>query len=107
MHHVSAMRSLKSTRNLNRDRKRLLQGKRSLRQPRGQRVSFEILHYQVIDAVLMTDVVEDANMGMIRAGDGFRFAFEPLPKLGVPGKVRGQNLDSNGSIQTRIFSAIH
>ena len=46
-------------------------------------------------------------MGMIQAGNGFRFAFEPLPQFGIPGKVRRQNLNGNGSIQTRIFGAIH
>jgi hypothetical protein len=46
-------------------------------------------------------------MGMIQAGDGFGFAFEPLPQHRIPGKVRGQNLNGNGSIETRIFGAIH
>src|SRR5207247_2737407 len=102
MHHASAMRSLKSISNLYREWKRLLQGKRSLGQTRRQRVPFEVLHYQVINAILVADVVEDADMGMIQAGDGFRFAFEPLPQFGVLGKVRGQNLNGNGSIESPI-----
>ena len=75
--------------------------------PRGQCFPFEVLHDQVINAILVADVVEDADVGMIEAGDGLRFAFEPLAEYGVPGKVRGQNLNGDGSIETRIFGAIH
>jgi len=38
-----------------------------------------MLHNQVVDAVLLPDVVESADMGMIEAGDGSGFRFESFP----------------------------
>jgi len=44
-----------------------------------------VLHDQVVDAVLLSDVVEGADMGMIEAGDGPCFAFKAFPQLGSVG----------------------
>src|SRR5215470_1980371 len=55
----------------------------------------------------MAYVVEHADMGMIEVGNGFGFALETLFANGVRTELRGENLDGDAAIQTRIFGAIN
>ena len=50
---------------------------------------FEIFHDQEIDVVLMTDVEERADVGVIQAGDGLRFPVEALAQHGAVGGRQG------------------
>ena len=72
-----------------------------------QRLAFQILHHQEISSVLLADVVEDADVGMIQAGDGARFAVEPLAQSGSIGKVIGKDFDGNDALQAGIPGAVH
>ena len=55
----------------------------ALRQPLGQRLAFEVLHHQEIDAVVVADVEQRADVGMAERRDGPGFAREALLRLGV------------------------
>jgi hypothetical protein len=59
-----------------------------------QGLAFHALHDQIIHAVLMSDIVEDANVGMIQAGHGPGLVLEALLAAQIGGKMRGENLDS-------------
>ena len=47
-----------------------------------ERLAFEQLHDEVLDAVLVSDVVEGADVRMGEAGDRLRLSLEPLARLG-------------------------
>ena len=54
----------------------LVEREASLLQPLLQRVPIHVLHDEVVNPVLFTDVVERADMGMVQAADGLGFALE-------------------------------
>jgi len=56
----------------------LLNRQRAFLQTLRQRFAFDILHHQIINSILLADVVKDADLRMIQAGDGFCFALEPF-----------------------------
>jgi len=57
-----------------------------------------VLHDQVVDAVLLPDVVEGADMGVVEAGHGPCFSFKPLPQLGSLGEMLGQDFEGYFSV---------
>jgi hypothetical protein len=97
-----AVRLVQRVGNLDGELQYLLYRQRTFLQPLRQRLAFQILHYEEINSVLMADVVEDADVWMIQAGDGLCFALKSLAQLGTIGKMRRQNFDGNNAIQTRI-----
>jgi hypothetical protein len=66
-------------------------GNRAALQPPMERLAFDVLHHQEIDAVLMPDVVQRADVRMIQLRDRARLSVEPLPRLGVLKKMRTQD----------------
>jgi len=58
-------------------------------------------------AVLMADVVERADVGMVQRRDGPGLAVEALPGLGIVGEMSGKNFDGDGSVETRVARTIH
>src|SRR5262249_27804103 len=55
-----------------------------------------------LDAVLATDVIERADVGMGELRDCFRLPLEALPHLLALGKVRGQNLDRDRAFEPGV-----
>ena len=72
----------------------------------GERVALEVLHDDVIDTILATDVVERANMRMTQAGNGAGLSLEALPALGVVGEVLGKNLDGDEPAESRVLGFV-
>jgi hypothetical protein len=68
-----------------------------------QRFSFEILHHEEVGVVLLTDVVERADVRMIQARDGARLALEPLAELAISCEVIGEDFDRD--LRSRRVSA--
>ena len=85
---------------------RLLEGQRSLGQARGERLSLDIFHHQEVDAILLTDVVERADVRVIQRGDGPRFALESFAGQRIHMEQRGQDFDSDGSGQTCVTALV-
>src|SRR5271167_1127612 len=79
---------------------------RALRDARGQRLAFEIFHHQVLDAVLIADVVEHADVRMAEAGNGARLALEALANFGRVGYALREDFDGDGAVQAGIAGAI-
>ena len=52
---------------------------------RRQRLAFEMLHHQEVDALVAADVVQRADVGMIQRRDGPRLALEPIAGSPVVG----------------------
>jgi hypothetical protein len=48
-----------------------------------ERVTVQVLQHEEVDAVLMSNVVERADVRVVQAGDGLGFPLEPLLQLGI------------------------
>ncbi len=72
-----------------------------------ERFALEVLHYDVVDIVLVTDVVQHTDVGMIEAGDDFCLTLESRSGLGIDSRMCGQYLDGDDPVEPRIPGAIH
>ena len=64
------MRLVQRIRKLDGVAQNLIQRQRTFSQPVCQRLPFQVLHDQKMDSILLPDVVQDAYVGMVQAGDG-------------------------------------
>lgn len=62
-------RRVKSARDLDREPQRLLETQRPVPEPLGQRLTLEVLHHEEVDAILVADVVEGADVRVICSSD--------------------------------------
>src|SRR5579864_7348942 len=85
----------------------LLDRQRTFLQSLRERLAFDVFHHQKINFVLMSSVVERADVGMIEAGNGFSFALEALAQFRAASEVSGQSLDGNGSIEAGVACFIN
>ena len=84
----------------------LFQRERPFPEPLRQGLPFHAFHHQIIDSILMTHVVQNANVRMIQAGNRFGFPLEPLLPDRVTGELCRQNFDGDGAFQPRVAGAI-
>ena len=78
MDHAALVRALQPFANLDPIFQHQLGRQRTLRQAVGQRLAFQILHDQEVDAILMADVVQGANVGMVQRRYSAGLAIEAL-----------------------------
>jgi len=71
-----------------------------------ERFSFEKLEDEERDALLVTDVMKDADIGVIQLRNRARFALESVAELRVALERLWQDLDGDCSIKTDIARAI-
>lgn len=71
-----------------------------------ERLAIAILHDQVIGPVVLADVVERADVGVIERRDRLRLALEPDLQHRVVRELRRQNLHRNDPSESRVFRAI-
>ena len=62
---------------------------------------------KVIEPALLPDVVEGANMGVVKRGNSARLPFETLADVRPFSGVRRKHLDSNGAVQPRIARLVN
>ena len=67
-----------------------------------ERLAFEVLHDEEVDSILRADVVKDADVRMLQAGNGFGFAIETGAQFGVGAEVRRKNFDGNDALETSV-----
>jgi hypothetical protein len=85
----------------------LVERQRAALEPRFERLPFQQLHHQVVGALVMADVVHRADVRVVQARNGSRFALESFPALRIPGHARWQNFDRHYATQPRVACAIH
>ena len=107
MEHAAAMSFLQPFANLGSNAEHLVERQAAFVQAFSEGFALQILHDDVVGAVLLAHIVEMADVGMAERGDGSCFAVKSLPGFGTPGKMRGQNLDRDGAVEPRIARAIH
>jgi hypothetical protein len=87
VHDPLPVRLVQRVGDLDPEAQRLLRRERAFQEPVRQRFSFQVLHDEVLDAVLIPDVVERADVRMRERRDRLRFPLEPLPHLLARGEV--------------------
>src|SRR5581483_2591078 len=65
--------------------------------------AIEVFHGDECMAILLADVVDSANIGMIQCRSGLRFPLETSQGLGVAGNFVRQKFQSDEAMQTGIF----
>jgi len=81
--------------------------KRAFLQALCKRLAFHAFHDQIVDAVLMADIIQHADVWMIQAGNRFGFTLEALLSNRLIRKRQRQDLDRHRAFWPRIPSAIH
>src|SRR4029077_14202079 len=64
-----------------------------------ERLAFDVFENQVVRAILLTDVVERADVRMRERRDGLRFTRESGPEVRIGAR---KDLDRNGAFQPRV-----
>ena len=85
----------------------LIHRQRSARQPVSQALALQILHHQIVGALLRADVIKVADVGVGELRDGTRLALEALLQVGTGDEVSGKNFDGHVAAQPGIASAVH
>ena len=96
MNDAVAMSFVQRIRNLDRVSKHLVNAEASLPDARGQGFPFDVFQNEILVAIVPADIVQSADVRVIQAGDGTRFALEPLRGRTVR-ELLGNNFDSDGS----------
>ena len=72
-----------------------------------ERNAVEKFHDDVRFAVLLTNVMNGADVGMVEGGGGLRFPFEARKRLGVFGHVVGQEFERDAAMQAGVVRFIN
>ncbi len=107
MNDARAMSTVERGRDLNRDIERLVHRHRSTRETRRQRLAVQAFHDEKIEAVLVPDVVQGADVRMAQRGDRAGLAFEALTRRAASSTRRSQHLDGHRAIEPGIAARVH
>ncbi len=72
-----------------------------------ERLAIEKFHGDEGFAVLLADIVDGADVGMIEGGGGLGFALEAGESLRVFGDVVGEELERDETVQADVFSFVN
>jgi hypothetical protein len=100
------MRAVERIANFRGDPQRLIQRQRTFLQTPVQAFAFQVLHHQEAGAVLVSDIVQSANIRMIQSRNRSRLSLEPLPHLRDARTGRRQDLDRHGPGKPGVFRAV-
>ena len=103
MHDPLPVRLIQSVGDLDAEAKRLLERQCSFRQ--AVSLSFEVLHDQVLDAILVAHVVQRADVRVGQCRYCFRLALETLARLGRGESVR-QHFDRDLAAEASVARSI-
>ena len=107
MDHALAMRSLQSFANLDGDAQQLRSGHGTLLDALGKGLALQVLHDEIIRAVLPSDIVERADIRMVEAGNCAGFALEALTNFGRISQMKRQYFQRNSAVEPCITRAVH
>ena len=79
-----------------------ISGERLVCEASVERLAFEVLHDEEVDSILRADVVKDADVRMLQAGNGFGFAIETGAEFGVCAEMRRENFDGDDALETSV-----
>ena len=87
MHYALAVRAVERIRDLAGALDRLGKWQRPASEPVGQRLAVEPFHDEELDAVLVADVVEGADVRVVQRRDGTRLTLEPRAPIRRRGRL--------------------
>ena len=73
---------------------------------RPQRLPLDQLHDEEGLALVLVDVVDRADVGMVQGGGGAGLAPEPLQPLGIPGILLGQELEGDAAAEAGVLGLV-
>ena len=106
MHETVRVRVRQRLGDLPRDLDGVADRQRPARHASRERLAFEILHDEVVEIVLVTDVIDPADVRMLETRDRLRLAIESLAALGAHGGAAEDNFDRDRSIQPEILRTV-
>jgi hypothetical protein len=71
-----------------------------------QRLILQVLHDEIRRAILVADVVQSADVRMIKLRNRAGFALESVAELGVCRELRRKDLDRNRAIEARVLGFV-
>ena len=107
MRYALAVRFVQSIGNLDGVLQHLIERQRAFHESLGQRLALDILHHEVISAVLMSDVIKRADVRMIQTWQSSKPRARIVSQFGTVSKMRGQNLDGDDAVEAGIFGAVN
>ena len=96
------LRGFERLANFNPNLQRFLQRQQPLPQSLGQRFTFQALQYEKVNTILMSNIMQRANPGMIQGRNGPSFPLKPLLQIRIGRKMVGQDLDRHDPVEPRI-----
>jgi hypothetical protein len=72
----------------------------------GQSFASQALHHQIVGAILGADVVQTADVGMRKLGDGTSFTLKALLQTGTRDKMPGENFDGDITVEAGIACTV-
>src|SRR5258706_14787626 len=106
MHHSHAVRLLESLGDFGPVAQHQFHGQASLSEARTQGFALEKFHDDEVNAVLLAEIVELADVGVAQLRDCTSFALEALKRCRLLGELCGKNLDGDRAIETLVNRAI-
>ena len=96
------MRLVERISDLDGNRQRVVEGERPFLESRRERFAIEVRHDQIVRAIDDPDVVDTADVRMVKRGDSARLALETCPQVRIACERTAQNLDRNRAIESRV-----
>ena len=69
-------------------------------------MTLDVFHDEEGDTVLLTDVIESADVRMVQLRNRLGLALEPGLELRTFGEVLGKNFDSDGALEAGVFGFV-
>jgi hypothetical protein len=88
------------------DLERLGQGERPLLQRLGERLAAQVLHHEERLALLLPDVVQRADGGVLEGGDGARLPLEAGAQRGIESELRRQDLQRDRALEAGVAGPV-
>jgi hypothetical protein len=107
MDDIAAVRGVERIDNLHGEVEQFLVRQRLAANPVLQRLALEQFHHDERLAVVLADLVNHADVGMIQRRRGARFAREALERRLVLRHFRGQELQGDGSAERHVLGFVH
>ncbi len=107
MDDVGTMRVIERVGDLDGDAVCVDEFQRAALEPSRQCLSLEILHHEIVDIAVPSDVVKRADVRVCQRRNRLRFAVEPVAERGVGGERSRQDLDRDRPIQARVTRPVH
>ena len=85
----------------------VVHGQRPARDAGLERLALEQFHDHELLPVVLTDVVQRADVGMAEGRDDARFAQEAIHRLRIAAGLDGQQLDGDVATETGVLGLIH